>query len=239
MNRKLNYINALLTISALVSPLALAQAPVQKNAANTAPVASKLKSNAAGADKLMSRDELRACMKLKESNIARTTEIEQRNEQNRKEKQELLQAPDNAQAVRANVELRLEAVKQADALVREHGKAVEDWNERMAEFEKKSKDMRNERQRRQTMKDERYELKAKDEKLISDRAEKIAAYERAVTEANEKINQRAKLNEAWNKRNQELADDEDKLVEARDKWMTECSRRRYLEDDEKLIKAGK
>lgn len=237
MNSNLNYPRALLTAAALAlaSSHSTAQAPAKK----TAPAAAKSKPRAAGSDKLMTLDELRACMKLKESNNARTTEIEQRNEQNRREKQELLNAPDNTQTARAEVELQLEAVKQADAAVREHAKAVEDWNERMADFEKKAKDMRNERQRRQDLKQERDGLKKIDDKLVADRAEKIAIYERSVAELNAKIVQRAKLNEAWNKRNEQLADDEDKLVESRDKWMTECSGRRFLEDDEKIIREGK
>lgn len=238
MNRTLNHVSALLISSALAlaSSHASAQAPAQKKD----PAASaKSKARPTGTDKLMTLEELRVCMKLQESNNALTIELEQRNEQNSKERLELQNAPDSAQMMRAEVDAQLEAVKQADAAVREHGKAVEEWNEKAAEFEKKAKDMRNERQRRAALKQERVDLKKIDDQLIADRAEKVARYERSVSEANEKITQRAKLNEAWNKRNEQLADDRDKLLESRAKYMAECARRRFLDDDEKQIKAGK
>ncbi len=230
MSHTLNHISALLIVAvfALTSAHASAETP-----------ASKAKSSASAKDKLMTLDELRTCMKLRESNIASANDIELRAEQNHKEKQALLNAPDSPQASRAEVDALLEAVKQADALVREHGKAIEDWNERAADLEKKAKDMHNERQRRQALKDERIELKKIDEQLIADRSEKVALYERSVADVNEKIIQRSKLNEAWNKRNEQLADDQDKLGESRNKWTFECSRRRFLEEDEKAIKAGK
>lgn len=238
MNRTLNHVSALLISSALAlaSSHVSAQAPAQKKD----PAASaKTKARTTGTDKLMTLEELRVCMKLQDSNNALTLEIEQRNEQNSKERLDLLNAPDSAQMTRAEVDAQLEAVKQADVAVREHGKAVEEWNEKAAEFEKKAKDMRNERQRRAVLKQERIDLKKIDDKLIADRTEKIALYERSVTQANEKITQRAKLNEAWNKRNEQLADDRDKLLESRARYMAECASRRFLEDDEKLIKAGK
>lgn len=238
MNRTLNQVSALLISSALAmaSSYASAQAPAQKkDPAATA----KTKARPTGTDKLMTLEELRVCMKLQDSNNAITLEIDQRNEQNSKERLELQNAPDSAQMTRGEVDAQLEAVKQADAAVREHGKAVEEWNERAAEFEKKAKDMRNERQRRAVLKQERIDLKKIDDKLIADRTEKVALYERSVAQANEKITQRAKLNEAWNKRNEQLADDRDKLLESRARYMAECASRRFLEDDEKLIKAGK
>lgn len=236
MNHTLNHISAFLIVSilALTSTNTWADASVEKMTPSV-----KSKSQASGKDKLMTLDELRTCMKLRESNIASAYDIEKRNEQNHNEKQALLNASDGSKESRAEVDALLEAVKQADTLVREHGKAIEDWNERSVEFEKKAKDMRNERQRRQRLKDERIELKEVDEKLIADRTAKVALYERAVDEVNKKINQRSKLNEAWNKRNEQLADDQDKLVESRNKWTVECSRRRFLEEDEKAIKAGK
>lgn len=238
MNRTLNHVSALLITSALVmaSSYTSAQAPAQKKD----PAASaKTKARPTGADKLMTLEELRVCMKLQDSNNATTLELEQRSQQNSKERLELQNAPDSAQMTRAEVDAQLEAVKQADAAVREHGKAVEEWNEKAAEFEKKAKDMRNERQRRAVLKQERVDLKKIDDQLIADRAEKVALYERSVTAANEKITQRAKLNEAWNKRNEQLADDQEKLIESRAKYMTECARRRFIDDDEKLIRSGK
>ncbi|UUZ50325.1 hypothetical protein LP420_10625 [Massilia sp. B-10] len=177
-------------------------------------------------------------MMLKESNIARTADLEKRNEENRKQKADIMKAPETvAASAKADVEAKLAIVKEADALVKENSKAISDWNERMADFEKNSKEMRNADHGCQVLKDERYALKAKDDKLVADRATKITAYEAAVTAANEGIVARAKAAEEWNKSNDALADEEDRLAEARDKWMADCANRRFLDDDEKEIKA--
>src|SRR6202007_2372630 len=151
---------------------------------------------------------------------------------------ELMKSPEEASAAaKADVDAKLADVKAGDALVRENSKAISDWNERMADFEKNSKEMRNADRRRQVLKDERYALKAKDDKLVAERGEKIKIYEASVAAANEKIAERAKAGAAWNKSNDALADEEDRLAEARDKWMADCANRRFLDDDEKEIRA--
>lgn len=243
MKTSINRLSALLIASslALASAHTLAQAPAstaaKAQAATKAPSANAKRRNAN--DKVMSRDELRACMKLKDSNVARTAEIEQRNEQNRKEKEALLAAPQAAPADRADIDAKLELVKQADALVRENGKAIEAWNARNAEFAEKSKEMRNAARRGQVLREEQFKLKAENEKLVADRAAKVVVYEKAVTDYNAQIGKRSNGNEEWNKKNAQLAADEDLLVAARDKWMAECSDRRFREDDEIAIRAGK
>jgi predicted nucleic acid-binding Zn-ribbon protein len=187
----------------------------------------------------MSRDELRACMQLKDRNEAGAADIAQRQERMKNERDALADAPDSAAAARARLEPQLKAVEQADALVREHGKAVQDWNERMADFESKSKDMRNADRRRIVLKQERAALEAAEQPLVADRNEKVAAYERAVKDVNDKIGQHAARSSDWNKRNEELAAAEDRLNDARHKWTAECGDRRFREEDEIAIKAGK
>lgn len=208
----------------------------QASATKAVPAKGKPK---AGPDKIMSKEELRACMALKDGNNKQAAELELRNEQNRKEKQAIQQSPDSAKADRAGIDANLAAVKQADALVRENGQAIQAWNDKMADFDKNSKDMRNADRRRQVLKQERFELTANDKKLVAERAEKITAYERSVAEYNAKIGDSGKAAEEWNKRNDALADDGERLSAARDKWLAECSNRRFREDDEVAIKAGK
>lgn len=236
MKTTLTRLSAVLIASALSMAASGALAQTAKPAAKAAkPAAAKAKG---GKDKIQTKEELRACMMLKESNIARTADLEKRNEVNRQQKADIMKAPESvAAAAKADVEAKLAIVKEADALVKENAKAISDWNERMAEFEKNSKEMRNADRRRQVLKEERYALKAKDDKLVADRAVKITAYEAAVAAANDGIAARAKAAEDWNKSNDALADEEDRLAEARDKWMAECANRRFLDDDEKEIKA--
>lgn len=190
-------------------------------------------------DRIMTRDELRACMTLKESNERSTAELDRRRTAIDKERAELANAPDSSTAIRAAVDEKLKAVQQADAAFGEHAKAIEDWNERMADFEKRSKDMRNADRRRQVLKQEQFALKANGDKLQAERDAKVAAYEASVKEANEKIAQGADRNSDWNKRNDQLTDDEQDLLDSRRKWASECGDRRFREEDEIAIKAGK
>lgn len=190
-------------------------------------------------DRIMTKDELRACMRLKESNDSGMAEIERRQAELDKERAELANAPDSSAGVRAAVDEKLAAVKQADAAYGEHGKAIQDWNERMAAFEAKAKDMRNADRRREVLRQEHIALKATETRLLAERNEKVALYEAAVKEANEKLSQSSGRNAEWNKRSEALAADEQALLDSRRKWSTECGDRRFREDDEAAIKAGK
>lgn len=190
-------------------------------------------------DRIMTKDELRTCMRLKESNDSGMAEIERRQAQLDKEREELANAPDSSAGIRAAVDEKLAAVKQADAAYGEHGKAIQDWNERMAAFEARAKDMRNADRRREVLRQEHIALKATETRLLAERNEKVALYEAAVKEANEKLSQPSGRNAEWNKRSEALAADEQALLDSRRKWASECGDRRFREDDEAAIRAGK
>lgn len=190
-------------------------------------------------DRIMTKDELRACMRLKESNDSGMTDMERRRTALDKEREELANAPDSSAAIRAVPDQKLAELKQADASYAAHGKAIQDWNDRMAEFEARAKDMRNADRRREVLRQEHLALKATEAKLLAERNDKVAAYEASVKEANDKLAQSPNRNAEWNKRSEALASEEQALLESRRKWATECGDRRFREDDEAAIKAGK
>jgi chromosome segregation ATPase len=242
MNIKLSRIASLVLACAL--PLGAAHAqpgtPAKGAAVKSGPVNEDAKRRGKG-DRLLTRDELRACMRLKERNEAGTTEIERRQAQLDQEREALASAPDGSAAARAAVDEKLNAVKQADAAWAAYGKKVEDWNARMAEFEARAKDMRNADRRREVLRQEQVALKADEQKFAAERDAAVAAYEASVKEANAKLAQgsQAQGKAEWNKKSAALAADEQALVAARRKWTTECGERRFREDDETAIKAGK
>lgn len=215
-----------------------AQAPAKASSAKSGPVDDDAKRRGKG-DRLLTRDELRACMALKASNDAGTAMIDRRQTELDKEREALASAPAPGADARALVDQKLAAVKQADAAYAAYGKTVEDWNARMAEFEARSKDMRNADRRRAVLKQEQAELKTTETRLMAEREAAIAAYEGSVKEANAKLSQGSGGNAAWNKKSEALAADEKTLLESRRKWTTECGQRRFREDDETAIKAGK
>lgn len=213
-------------------------APAKGAAVKSGPVNDDAKRRGKG-DRLLTRDELRACMRLKEGNDAGTAEIARRQDALDKEREALASAPAPGGDARALVDERLKAVQQADAAYAAYGKTVEDWNARMAEFEARAKDMRNADRRRTVLKQEQAELKTTEQKLVTERNAAIAAYEASVKDANAKLAQGSGGNAAWNKKSEALAADEKALLASRGKWTTECGQRRFREDDETAIKAGK
>lgn len=208
----------LATAVALAGGSALAQAPAKKG------------------DKIMTKDELRACMTLDNDNEMRTDAIEKRHDALSKERDQLEKAPDDTAPLRAEVDKLLEEVKLADAKVGENAKLIEDWNSRMAEFTKKSKEMRNAARREQVLKQERIKLESANEPLVADRAAKVAAYEKAVETLNQRAGQRSSGSAEWNKRYDALRAEEAELNKSKDKWTSECSNRRFRENDEMAIK---
>src|SRR4051812_23518989 len=96
MKTTMTRLSAVLIASALSMAASGALAQTAKPAAKAAkPAAGKAKS---GTDKIQTKEELRACMMLKESNIARTAELEKRNEENRAKKTAIMQSPESAAA---------------------------------------------------------------------------------------------------------------------------------------------
>ncbi|HEU4777964.1 MAG TPA: hypothetical protein VFS95_14180, partial [Telluria sp.] len=96
MKTTLTRLSAVLIASALSMTASGALAQTAKPAPKAAkPAPTKAKS---GSDKLQTKEELRACMMLKESNIARTADLEKRNEENRAQKAVLMQSPEAAAA---------------------------------------------------------------------------------------------------------------------------------------------
>lgn len=208
----------LATAVALAGSHALAQAPAKK------------------ADKIMTKDELRACMTLDRDNERRTDEIEKRHEVLSRERDELEKIKDDTGPQRAEIDKLLEEVKQADAKVGENAAGIEDWNNRMAEFTKRKKDMRNAARREQVLKQERLKLEAANEQVLAERGARIAAYEKAVEALNQHTAQRGGASVEWNKRYEALRVEEAELNKSKDKWTAECSNRRFRENDELAIK---
>jgi hypothetical protein len=233
MKTTINRLSAVLIASALslVATQTVAQTPAPKQSVK------KQGKN----DKLQTKEELRACMQLKDANNARIIELDKRAEENRKEKQALLNAPKDTGAAdaKAEVESTLAVFKAADALVAANTAALKDWEARKDDFEERSKIMANADRAKKKLMEERDALKAKEAGLVADRDQKYKLYEASVNKANESIGSRGNANADWNKKNAALVEEQEKLQASRDKWFAECANRRFIDTDEKEIKAGK
>ena len=189
------------------------------------------------ANRLMTRDELRACMKLQDDIKAKAVAVEGTQKVLAQEKQDLTPTRDGLKSLRDDVEKYSGLFKKIDADVRDQAKRIEQWNAEMKEVEESS--MRSAEQRKKQLQKEQPELVARNNELIAAREQQYKLYEAAV----ERFNARGKGLEAsvkdWNERNERLADDADKVLDLREKYAHECSRRRFREEDEQAIKQGK
>jgi hypothetical protein len=233
MKTRLNRLSAVLIASTL--SLAAAQTMAQ------APAAKQSMKKQGKGDKLQTKEELRACIQLKESNNARINELDKKAEENRKEKQALMNAPKDTSGsdVKADVEAKLAVFKAAEGAFADNNTALKAWDSRMEEFEQRAKIMANADRARKKMFEERDALKAKESGLVADRDAKYKVYVAAVESANATISKLGNANADWNKKNAALVAEQEQLQASRDKWLAECGNRRFIDDDEKEIKAGK
>jgi len=193
------------------------------------------------ADKLQTKEELRACMALRESNNARIAELDKKAEANNKERQALLAAPKDTGAAeaRAQVEADLTVYKAADAKVADNIKLLKDWDVRKEDFDQRSKIMSNADRAKKKMDEERTALLKVQKELEAEREAKYNIYVAAVAKANAAAGTGGNAAAEFNKRNAELIAEQEELKVSRDKWLNECGNRRFIDTDEKEIKKGK
>jgi septal ring factor EnvC (AmiA/AmiB activator) len=223
-------------VLALTANLADAQtAAAAKPAAK--PAAKTLGGKAAGSGKLMTRDELRACLARLDDLNQSAKDIEAQRPQLDRERDELKASGEALKADRAEVDRTLVEVRDWEAKVRALGTDIESFNKRSAEL----KDAPRNQQEKlaEDLKADRERLQRSREGLTVQEAAVVPVYQNAVTTYNERATARDAKVTDWNQRNAAAADASAKQQEARALWLNECANRPYREDDEKAIKAGK
>lgn len=221
--------------------LALAAAPLfaQTAPAKPAPKAAgkTLGGNAASSGKLLSREELRSCLKrLDDLNVAAKDLDAQRPALDR-ERDELKAAGDTLKTERAEVDSRLATVREWEGRMRHHAGEIEVFNKRSAALQEAPRGQQEGLMAQLTADRER--LQKAREALAAEEAGVVPAYQAQAKAYNERALVRdAKVTE-WNARNAAAVDASVKQQESRALWLNECANRPYLEDDEKALKAGK
>ena len=221
--------------------LALATAPLfaQTAAAKAAPKAAgkTLGGNVASSGKLMSREELRSCLKrLDDLNVA-VKDLEALRPSLDRERDELKAGGDALKAERAEVDSRLAAVREWEVRMRNHGGEIEAFNTRSAALQEAPRGQQDSLAAQ--LNGERDRLQKAREALGTEEAGLVPAYQSQAKAYNERALARDARVTDWNARNAAAVDASVKQQEARLLWLNECANRPYLEDDEKAIKAGK
>lgn len=225
---------ACLFLAATASLVAAQTAPVKPGAK---PADKTLGGKPTGSGKLMTRDELRTCLKRLDDVNQSGRDVEAQRPLLDRQREELKASAETLRAGRAEVERLLAAVREWEVRVRAHAVDIETYNKRSAsltelprgEQQKVTEELKLERERLQKMRDA----------LSLDEAKVVPAYQSTTKSYNDRAVARDTEVNDWNARNAASVDAAAKQQEARALWLNECANRPYLEDDEKAVKAGK
>jgi hypothetical protein len=205
--------------------------------------ATKSLGNGKPGGKLLTRDELRACLGGQQDLKARRVEIERERAELDRDKAALLQAGEALKNDReAHQRSTAEQVSAFNAKNAAHGERVAALGQRIAALAElqKQRDKRDEAQReRETLENERQELlkeedalKAQAKALNQGNADAVAAFNARAAEHDRKV-------QAWNERNRAAVERAQTWQDENSRWSADCADRRYNEDDEIAIKRGK
>lgn len=189
------------------------------------------------AGKMLTRDELRTCLKRLDDVNATGKALEGQRAGLDREREDLMKEAEALKPLRADVDVKLAAVRDWEGRMRGHGAEVEAFNRKLKEIEEAPRNKRDELAA--ALEPERDRLTKARATMAEEEARVLPAYQGAVKAYNERALARdGKVND-WNARNKATVDAAVKHDEDRQAWLTECANRPYREDDEIAIKSGK
>lgn len=187
--------------------------------------------------KMLTREELRSCLKRLDDITTGGKDLVQRRVALDAEKDELVKSGDSMKSLRADVDAKLAAVRAWEVRMRAHAAEIEAFNQRARAAEDAPKGEREGLLK--ALDAQRAGLTQTRATLTTDEAALVPAYESSVRSYNERAQARDALVTDWNARNKALNEAGEKTEAARVAWMSECANRPYRDEDEAAIKAGK
>lgn len=216
--------------------LALACA-VLLSASGTHSLAQTLDGKASGSGKLMSLNELRACIKQQQGLKAQRTEVEKRREALDAERVEIDKDTQATQKLREEVVAHSEKVKAFNEKSNAFAARVKAFGDRSAEVNSSGRTgPALERALRELDKEQR-ELKLADAELRAESKSLTDGVQERVDALNARTDASQKRATNWNERNKQLQSEAEAYEDKRMDWSANCGGRRYREDDEKAIRA--
>lgn len=186
---------------------------------------------------IMTREELRSCMKRQERLPVLRDQVEAERQALDAEKAAILAETNALQGERGKVTAAGADVKSINERTAEVARKIDDWNKRYQEFVNERRSGPFAERKMRAFKSERAEIEAENEALDAERAKSSGVQGDAAA-----FNQRAAALEnrvrAWNERNAAAVKSSEAAARERDLWAGECGNRRYLIDDEAAIRAG-
>lgn len=213
---------------------AVVHAPVMAQAADT-----KTLSGKSGSGKVMTREELRTCMKQQESLATRKTELDTRQTTLTAQRADIQKETEAIKAEQEGLSSRKGAVDSLNARMTAYSDKVKDLNQRREDFERSGRGGPNAERERRKLDKEDADLKKEGTDLNAERDKLEAGGNDAVNKLNARVDAQQQKAQAWNDNSKQLTKDQQTYEDDRINWVDSCGNRRYKEDDEKAIKAGK
>jgi chromosome segregation ATPase len=186
--------------------------------------------------KLMTRDELRACLRQQDDLARRRTAVEAERGPIDQDKDALVKEQESLKLERENIDTLRKSVGDFNARYKAYGERVEKYNERARAAQDLS-GLNAERERK-ALDNERADLQKLQTSLEAERAKMGDGVQQAVNSFNTKATALDQRVADWNQRNAGLTQRAQALNSERETWLNDCADRRYREDDEIAIKRG-
>lgn len=194
----------------------------------------------AGSDsRLLTREELRTCFRQRDELSQRLAAIQDARTRMDAEKQALTQDQAALRADSDNAGDMKAAVERHNARASELRNDIDAWNKDAVAYAEQVDRNRAKESTRKELTRRQEELKQRQKELEEERAAIRAQGETMTRMLNERTTALNERISDWNQRNEKLVRDAQRLQEERQDWTTGCGNRRYREDDEKALQAGR
>ena len=188
---------------------------------------------------VLTREELRACLNQEESIRTRLAQHEANRAPLDKEREGLGARQEELRAERAQVDAVAARSVAFKSKMEGYSARVAQWNRDVADFNANPPQGQAVERARVRLNAERDALQKSQAELETERQAIVADNEKVVMPFNTRAREVEASVAAWNQRNQAWNEAGLKLEEERKGWVSNCSDRRYREDDEKAIRAGR
>lgn len=192
-----------------------------------------------GGKKVMTRDELRACLRRNDELKVRVQDLDDQATSINGQRPEIEQGLEAIRAERATLEARAVRIREFQPKMMAYGQKVEAFNRRMGELGAKSRLTTSEGRELDAMRKQIPELEAERKALSEERERLLDGYEDSIKAFASKAKAAEERAAEWNRRKSQHAQDNEDLTAASSDWRRDCADRPYREDDEKAIRAGR
>lgn len=200
--------------------------------------ADKTLGGSAGAPKgaMLTRDELRVCIKQQQAQQARLAELERQRDAVAAEADAVRQQKQDVQAERDAYQARLDA---AQARIKAHGERVAQYNQRLKSFQDDPPKGKDAEYQRGLLEGEGDAIAKADAAIKADAARMSAELDQARQQVVSHAQAQAAAAASANEHNRQFNADAKAYDDELEDWKQRCGSRPYKDADERAVRAGK